>query len=108
MNTSIAVMTSVPPEASGVAGALLQVSLQLGAVLALSIQSGFLTRKPGSFRNYENVQASFWWQVGWCIFNLIIFLAFFKGGRDKQVGEANEARAEEEGSRKQEDEARHT
>jgi hypothetical protein len=81
-------MTSVPPEASGVAGALLQVALQLGAVVSLSVQAGLLTRKPGSFANYENVQASFWWQGGWCLCNLIIFLALF---RPKKVAVGSEA-----------------
>jgi hypothetical protein len=73
-------MTSVPPESSGVAGALLQVSLQVGTVIALSIQAGLLTLNPGSFEEFSNIQASFWFQFGWCLFNLAIFLAFYKPG----------------------------
>lgn len=81
-------MTSVPPQMSGVAGAMLQVSLQVGAVIGLSVQAGLLTRRPGLIANYANVQASFWFQFGWCIFNLIIFLVFFRPGK---VAEGSEA-----------------
>ena len=73
---------------SGVAGAMLQVSLQVGAVIGLSVQAGLLTRKPGTISNYENVQTSFWFQFGWCIFNLIVFLIFF---RPDKVAEGSEA-----------------
>jgi hypothetical protein len=79
---------------SGVAGALLQVSLQVGAVIGLSVQAGLLTIKPGSFTNYANVQASFWFQFGWCLFNLIVFLVFF---RPAKVGHGEEASKAEEG-----------
>ena len=89
--TSITVMTSVPPEMSGVAGAMLQVALQVGAVIGLSVQAGLLTRKPGLISNYENVQTSFWFQFGWCIFNLIIFLVFFRPGKVVEGSEAAKA-----------------
>jgi hypothetical protein len=85
---------SVAPSQSGVAGALLQVSLQLGAVLSLSVQAGLLGRKPGSFSNYANVQASFWFQAGWCLFNLIIFLAFFRPGKAAAGSEVAQAAEE--------------
>ncbi|EIW68412.1 hypothetical protein TREMEDRAFT_32556 [Tremella mesenterica DSM 1558] len=78
LGTNITVMTSVPPQMSGVAGALLQVSLQVGAVIGLSVQAGLLTREPGSFMNYANVQASFWFQAGWSFLNMIAFLIFFR------------------------------
>lgn len=67
---------------------MLQVALQVGAVIGLSVQAGLLTRKPGTITNYENVQASFWFQFGWCIFNLIIFLVFF---RPNKVAEGSDA-----------------
>lgn len=85
-------MTSVPPAMSGVAGALLQVSLQVGAVISLSVQAGLLTIKPGSITNYANVQASFWFQFGWCLFNLVILLVFFRLGRAAEGSEAAEGK----------------
>jgi hypothetical protein len=72
---------------------MLQVSLQVGAVLALSVQAGLLTRKPGLIANYENVQASFWFQFGWCIFNFLVFLAFFRPGEAAPGSEAAQAAA---------------
>ncbi|KAK4686437.1 hypothetical protein P7C73_g3684, partial [Tremellales sp. Uapishka_1] len=89
--TNITVMTSVPPEASGVAGALLQVSLQVGAVIGLSVQAGLLTLKPGNIENFYNVQASFWFQFGWDALYLVMFLMLF---RQKKVNQAIEAKAE--------------
>lgn len=93
-------MTSVPAEMSGVAGALLQVSLQVGAVVALSVQAGLLTLKPGNFETWSNVQASFWFQFGWGIFNFIIFLAFFRPGRVAEGSEAAKS-AEKEGGKEE-------
>lgn len=40
---NVGVMTSVPPEQSGVAGAMLQVAFQVGSAVALSIQAGLFT-----------------------------------------------------------------
>lgn len=84
-------MTSVPPQMSGVAGAMLQVSLQVGAVIGLSVQAGLLTREPGLITNYANVQASFWFQFGWCLFNLVVFLIFFRPGKVAEGSEAAKA-----------------
>ncbi|OCF32711.1 efflux protein EncT [Kwoniella heveanensis CBS 569] len=81
LGTNITVMTSVPPAMSGVAGAMLQVSLQVGAVLGLSVQAGLLTIKPGSLSNYANVQASFWFQFGWTALNALIIIVFFRPGK---------------------------
>lgn len=78
---------------SGVAGALLQVALQLGAVISLSVQAGLFTLKPGNFQNFYNVQASFWFQGGWLLVNVIVFLIFFRPGR---VAEGSEAAAAKE------------
>ncbi|WWC58985.1 uncharacterized protein I303_101531 [Kwoniella dejecticola CBS 10117] len=81
LGTNITVMTSVPPAMSGVAGAMLQVSLQVGAVLGLSVQAGLLTLNEGSFVNYANVQASFWFQFGWSVFNMLIIVFLFRPGK---------------------------
>ena len=92
-------MTSVPPETSGVAGAMLQVCLQVGAVLGLSIQAGLLTIKPGNIENEYNVQASFWFEFGWCILNAILVLVLYRnkaapGSEAAQQIEAGEKRGE--------------
>lgn len=81
-------MTSVPPEASGVASAVFQVCLQLGAVVSLSIQAGLLTVNPGTFENYANVKVSFWFQVGWFLLNAVLFALFFRSGKAAPGSEA--------------------
>jgi hypothetical protein len=88
-------MTSVPAQMSGVAGALLQVALQIGAVVGLSVQAGLLTIHEGSFANFDNVQASFWFQFGWTVFNLIVFVVFFRASK---VAEASEQNKQEGGA----------
>jgi len=80
---------------SGVAGALLQVSLQVGAVVGLSVQAGLLTIHEGAFANFANVQASFWFQFGWILFNLVAFMIFF---RPNKVAEASEQHKQEGGT----------
>lgn len=95
---SITIMTSVSPEQSGVAGAMLQVSLQVGAVIGLSVQAGLLTIHEGTFVNYSNVQASFWFQFGWCLFNLVIFLAFFRAGRAAEGSELHKQMSRQSGA----------
>lgn len=75
--TNVGVMTSVPAESSGVAGAVLQVSYQVGSAVGFSIQAGLFTVNPGSISNPANVHASFYFQMGWAALWLIAFLAFF-------------------------------
>ncbi len=93
--TNVGIMTSVPAEMSGVAGALLQVSLQVGSAVALSIQAGLFTVNPGSIENFENVQTSFYFEIGWGIVWLIGFLVMYRPG--KTATAENDA---EEGERK--------
>jgi MFS family permease len=90
--TNVAIMTSVPPEMAGVAGAVLQVALQVGSAVALSIQAGLLTVNPGSIANFQNVQASLYFQLGWGIVWLVGFLVFYRPA--KKASPSAEADAE--------------
>ncbi|WWC69658.1 uncharacterized protein I206_103601 [Kwoniella pini CBS 10737] len=76
--TSVGVMTSVPPSMSGTAGGLLQVFFQVGGSLALGIQAGMITINPGSFGNYKNIQASFYFEIGWLALGLLVFLVAYR------------------------------
>jgi MFS family permease len=76
--TSVGVMISVPPEMAGVAGAVLQVAFQIGSAVGLAVQSGLETINPGSISNFENVQASFYFEMGWEIVWVIAFLIFYR------------------------------
>jgi len=76
--TNVGVMTSVPPEISGVAGALLQVCLQVGSAVALAVQAGLLTINPGGIENFQNPQASYYFMIGWCVIWLIGFVAWYR------------------------------
>ncbi|WWC73342.1 uncharacterized protein I206_107309 [Kwoniella pini CBS 10737] len=87
LGVNITVMTSAPASMSGVAGALLQVALQLGVVIGLSVQAGLLTLYEGNVKNFKNVQASFWFEFGWLIFNAIMIIFLFrneKQGNDEE------------------------
>lgn len=79
--TNVGVMTSVPPEMAGVAGAVLQVALQVGSAVALSIQAGLLTIEPGNLTNWVNVRISYIFVLGWGVIWLVGFLVFYKPGR---------------------------
>jgi hypothetical protein len=95
--TNVAVMTSVPAEMAGVAGAVLQVALQVGSAVALSIQAGLFTINPGSIENFANVQASFYFELGWGIVWLIGFLVFYRPSKNTNGSAEGEA---ENGERK--------
>lgn len=60
---------------------MLQVCLQLGAVLGLSIQAGLLTLQPGNVTNEYNVQASYWFIFGWAMLVAILVLVFFRSNK---------------------------
>jgi MFS family permease len=94
---NVAVMTSVPAEMAGVAGAVLQVALQVGSAVALSIQAGLFTINPGSIENFANVQASFYFELGWGIVWLIGFLVFYRPSKNTNASAEGEA---ENGERK--------
>ncbi|TYJ52050.1 hypothetical protein B9479_007351 [Cryptococcus floricola] len=85
LSCNIVIMTSAPPDMSGVAGALFQVSLQLGTVIGLSVQAGLLTLHPGGMTNFTNVQASFWFVLGWLLLNALICAVFYRQGKKEDV-----------------------
>lgn len=85
-STNVALMTSVDPKTAGVAGAMLQVSFQIGSSVAFGVQSGLFTVNPGSIANYQNVHASFYFQLGWSILWLILFIVFYR--QPKSNGQA--------------------
>jgi hypothetical protein len=82
-------MTSVPPEMAGVAGAVLQIALQVGAAVALSIQAGLLTINEGGLDNFANTRISFYFQIGWAAVWVVAFLVFYRPakGADLENGE---------------------
>ncbi|WOO76899.1 putative MFS-type transporterc [Vanrija pseudolonga] len=75
---NVAIMVTSPPEMAGVTGAVLQVSLQVGTAVALSVQAGLLTTHPGSITNPANLRTSWYFQIGWIVLWLIGFLAFYR------------------------------
>jgi MFS family permease len=77
-STNVGVMTSVPSEMSGVAGAVLQVSLQVGSAVGLAIQAGLLTVNEGGLENPANIHASFYFQLGWAALWLIGFIVLYR------------------------------
>jgi MFS family permease len=90
--TNAGIMTAVPPEMAGVAGAVLQVALQVGSAVALSIQAGLLTIEPGNITNWVNVRASFIFVLGWGLVWVLGFLVFYRPVR--KSGQEEEAQRE--------------
>ncbi|ODN90701.1 hypothetical protein L198_06017 [Cryptococcus wingfieldii CBS 7118] len=82
---NVGVMTTVPPESAGVAGAVIQVSVQLGNAIALGIQAGLFTVFPDGVYNFKNLQVSWWVELGWCGVWLIMFLAFYRNPKKQEV-----------------------
>ncbi|WWC64283.1 uncharacterized protein I303_106893 [Kwoniella dejecticola CBS 10117] len=94
LGVNITVMTSAPASMSGVAGALLQVALQLGGVIGLSVQAGLLTLHEGNIKNFTNVQASFWFEFGWLVFNALIIIFLFRNKKQsKDIEEGPEEKS---------------
>ncbi|WWD19285.1 hypothetical protein CI109_103743 [Kwoniella shandongensis] len=75
---NVGVMTSVPPEMAGVAGALLQTAVQTGNAIALGVQSGLFTVHPGGIHDWRNVQASAYFEAGWAAVWMIGFIVLYK------------------------------
>jgi len=84
---NVGIMTSVPPGMAGIAGAVLQVSLQIGTILAFSIQAGLLTVHPGGINAWTNVQISFYFMIGWGLVWLLIFLSFYREPGEVKIDE---------------------
>lgn len=72
---------------------MLQVSLQVGAAISLTVQAGLLTLNPGGMTNYANVQASLWFQFGWLVVNALIIIVFFRQSKMPKTSEEEGAAA---------------
>ena len=71
-------MSAVPAEMGGVAGATLQTFVQAGNAIALAIQAGFLTIKPGGVTDFLNIQLAFSFMVAWGAVCVIGFWVFYR------------------------------
>lgn len=84
---SVGVMKAAPPDKAGVVGATLQTAMHTSTVIALSIQAGLLTTHPGGIHNHANIQASWYFELGWVVLWLIGFMVFYKSGKHAAVKE---------------------
>jgi hypothetical protein len=87
-------MQAAPAGREGVIGAILQTAMQTSGVIALSIQAGLFTINEGSIYNFTNIQASWYFELGWCILWLIGFIVFYrpqKSVKNKDESEADAA-----------------
>lgn len=91
--TNVGIMTSVPASEAGVCGAILQVALQVGSAVALSIQAGLFTVQEGGLENFENVKVSWYFELGWGLLWVVGFLIFYRPGKSANAGgEAEEGK----------------
>ena len=85
VGTNVGIVTAAPPEMAGVAGAILQVALQVGSVVSLSVQAGLWTIEPNGIYNFDNVLISWYFALGWGILWLIMFLVFYRPSKKLPV-----------------------
>ncbi|WOO78849.1 putative MFS-type transporterc [Vanrija pseudolonga] len=80
--TNVGIMTAVPEEMAGVAGAIFQVALQMGSAIGFSVQAGLFTIKEGGLTNPTNIHASFYFQLGWVALWLIGFAVLYRPSKN--------------------------
>ena len=69
---------TAPSDLSGVVGGVFTMSLQTSVVVALSIQAGLFTVRPGGLANIANVRASWYFELGWTVLWLFGFVVFYR------------------------------
>jgi hypothetical protein len=85
---SVGVLLAAPPERAGVVGAALQASMQTSTVVALSIQAGLLTLRPGGLNTFANVRASWYFELGWTVVWLLGFILLYRPNKEVHRKEA--------------------
>ncbi|WVW86525.1 hypothetical protein I302_108574 [Kwoniella bestiolae CBS 10118] len=85
LSTNVGIMLAAPSERTGILGAILQMSMQTSSVVALSIQAGLLSIHPGGIYDIRNVQASWYFEMGWTALWLAGFLIFYKPSAERHV-----------------------
>jgi hypothetical protein len=71
-------MMAAPSERTGTIGAMYQTALQIGGVLALSIEGGMLSVYGGGIHNFKNVRLSFYVEMAICVAWLVGFVVLYK------------------------------
>jgi len=73
----VSIIQALPPSAAGVAGALLQVFLQIGSVIGFSVQAGLFSRVDNDFSRWEGSENYLEFNSAWTIFSMIMFAIFY-------------------------------
>lgn len=82
---SVGAMCAVPADVGGVAGATLQVAYQVGAAVSFAVQAGLFTVNEGGISNFDNIRASFYFEIGFIALWLIGFLVFYRPPKNTEV-----------------------
>lgn len=82
---SVGAMCAVPANVGGVAGATLQVAYQVGAAVSFAVQAGLFTVNEGGISNFDNIRASFYFEIGFIASWLIGFLVFYRPPKNTEV-----------------------
>jgi hypothetical protein len=103
-------------DASGVAGALLQVSLQIGtsagspiitnadclrsgSVIGLSVQAGLYSRVNNDLSDWRGTQYGYYFNVAWLAVSLLAFIIFYRPEASRKVLSELEQKEKEHGDR---------
>lgn len=82
---SVGAMCAVPANIGGVAGATLQVAYQVGAAVSFAVQAGLFTVNEGGISNFDNLRASFYFELGFVALWLIGFLVFYRPSKNTEM-----------------------
>ncbi|KAJ9114011.1 hypothetical protein QFC22_005831 [Naganishia vaughanmartiniae] len=67
-----------PPEASGVAGAVLQVCLNIGGLLGITVQAGLYSAVNNNIADWRGMQYSLYFNTAWIGLSLLAFMIFYR------------------------------
>ncbi len=80
--TFLAINTSnvqaFPADRSGVAGALVQSSVQIGSIISLSVQAGLYSKVDNNLADWRGTQYGFYYCIAWLGLTALAVTLFFR------------------------------
>ena len=77
----VSIIQALPPSASGVAGGLLQIFLQIGSVIGLSVSAGLFSKVGNDFSVWKGSQYYMYFDIAWVVFTMLVFAVFWRNPR---------------------------
>lgn len=74
----VSIIQALPPSASGVAGGLLQIFLQIGSVIGLSVAAGLFSRVDNNLADWKGSQYYMYFDIAWVAFTMLMLAIFWR------------------------------